>query len=89
MDKWRKLVSSKGNEFQINGEFLSKSGQKIPSRSVILAPNGSGDDLKVRKGEGEWTTFHLQSGLAEAFSSVCEQTEIANENWRNIRESSR
>jgi hypothetical protein len=87
LDKWRKLVSSKGNEFQINGAFTSRTGQVIPARSVCLSTNGMGDDLRVRKGEGEWITFHLQSGLAESFASVCEQTEIAAENWRNIKDS--
>ena len=85
LDKWRKVVMSKGNEFQINSEFVAKNGNKVPSRSVKLSPNGVGDDLRVRKGDGEWTTYHLQSGLAEAFASVCEQTEIASENWQNVK----
>ena len=85
LDKWRKVVMSKGNEFQINSEFVAKNGNKVPSRSVKLSPNGVGDDLRVKKGDGEWTIYHLQSGLAEAFASVCEQTEIASENWQNVK----
>ena len=85
LDKWRKVVMAKGNEFQINSEFVAKNGNRVPSRSVKLSSNGIGDDLRVKKGDGEWTTYHLQSGLSEAFASVCEQTEIASENWKNIR----
>ena len=85
LDKWRKVVMTKGNEFQINSAFTAKNGNRVPARIVKLSPNGIGDDLSVKKGDEEWTTYHLQSGLAESFASVCEQTEIASENWQNIK----
>ena len=86
LDKWWKVVASKGNEFQINSEFTSnKTGQQIAGRSVKLIANGVGDELHVIKGGGNRTTFTLKSGLAEAFAQVAEQTEIASENWRNLR----
>ena len=86
LDKWRKVVASRGNTFQINSEFTSaKTGQNISARSVQLVANGVADELHVIKGGGNRTTFSLKSGLAESFADVCEQTELASENWRNIK----
>ena len=85
LDKWRKVVMSRGNEFQVNSSFTSKKdGRFVPARTVKLSSNGSGDELRVKTGDGEWTTYHLQSGLVEVFASVCEQTLLAEENWKNL-----
>tara|TARA_Y100000593_G_C4160788_1_gene261913 strand:+ start:48 stop:494 length:447 start_codon:yes stop_codon:yes gene_type:complete len=85
LDKWRKVVMSRGNEFQVNSAFTSKlDGKYIPARTVKLSSNGSGDELRVKTGDGEWTTYHIQSGLVETFASVCEQTLLADENWKNL-----
>ena len=86
LDKWRKVVASRGNTFQINSEFTSKkTGQNIAGRSVQLIANGVGDELHVIKGGGNRTTFTLKTGLAESFANVCEQTELASENWQNMK----
>lgn len=88
LDKWMKIVASKGNEYEVNGryEFPEGSGNWTKPRSVKLSPNGSGDDLNVKKGDKEWTTYHLASGLAEAFALVAQQTLVANENFRNLKD---
>ena len=86
LEKWQKVVASRGNTFQINSEFTSKkTGQTIAGRSVQLIANGVGDELHVIKGGGNRTTFTLKTGLAESFANVCEQTELASENWQNMK----
>ncbi len=91
LDKFVKIVSAKGNEYQVNSryEFPEKSGNFVPSRIVKLASNGVGDELMVRKGDEKWTTYQLASGLVEAFALVCQQTIVANENFRNRKEDKR
>ena len=86
LDKWRQIVASRGNTFQINSEFHSTAtGKDIPARSVQLVANGVADELNVMKSDEGKITFYLKTGLAESFADVCEQTELASEDWRNRR----
>ena len=56
LDKWVKIVASRGNEYEVNGkyEFPEGSGRMTKPRSVKLSSNGSGDDLAVKKDDREW-----------------------------------
>ena len=81
LEVWRQIVAARGNKLVINETFVPeegpRKGETIIGRSARLQSNGSGDDLIVEKDGDPRQVYNLQTGLAEAFARVCEQSQIA------------
>ena len=82
LDTWINIVSSKGDEYTINGEWET-NGVQTPRRTARLQKNGDGDELYYTRGS-ETMKFQIRPGVCDAVSVACrEGILIQNERDKN------
>ena len=74
LETWINIVSCKGDEYTIAGEWESKDGQtKRIRRTAKLVRNGEGDELYYQKGDEPMRKYLIRPGVSEAVAIAAQE----------------
>ena len=74
LETWINIVSCKGDEYTIAGEWTSKDKKtKSIRRTAKLVKNGEGDELYYQKGDEPMRKYLIRPGVSEAVAIAAQE----------------